>query len=206
LEAGIEWLKNLEGCPIHFNLIQTTSLSGKWDWSNTKLVARSDVFPFKGPAKVGGPRLISEEKLQNRRGQILSFIGTSGLSNTQKIIIGVVPFISLCILIGGIWRSWRIHWKRKLEREKAKADRNMGNDTPQELCGDTDMNRHEIGVNQIPVEGDYDSYLRELEDSNPAAKELDSPDRPAVELEGEPLGSNWRDFKAIPVITVDSPK
>jgi hypothetical protein len=77
---------------------------------------------------------------------------------------------------------------------------------PTELSGDNNMERHEIGGGDKPIEGDYDTHFMELENCKLAAEELDTAEMPVVELEGDTLVANPTKFENVPVITVDSPK
>jgi hypothetical protein len=215
-------MKILEDCPYHFNLIQINPVRGKWEWGAQKLIARSDNFPFKGAAKVGEPQSLPEDQLKSRRAQLLQSTTTSKLSRTEKIVIGVVPFISLCVLVGGLWRFWWLPRKRnKLGKETEKSDAGIPPDldgsenippeldgsenVPPELDGSQNIERYEMGDNEKRYEGDYDTYIRELEDYKPAASELDAANVPVAELEGSPR-TDWKDFKDVPKIIVDSPR
>jgi hypothetical protein len=176
-------MKTLYDCPIHFNLLETAPMSGKWDWSPIKLIARSDKFVFKGSTKLGQPRYISQQKLAERLAQLPK--NKNRLSVLEKVVIGIVPVISLIFLLGAIWRLWWLPHKRKKIAEKGGTEN--GGDMPAELKRSEDQDAHELESedSQKAIEVDYDTYIRELGDGKPAARELDdTPNTPIAELDG----------------------
>jgi hypothetical protein len=173
----------LYDCPIHFNLLQRGSTASKWEWSELKLIARSQSFLYKGPTKVGSTRYLAPEKLANRSSRI-PVNKNHGLPSKTKLIIEIaVPLASLALFIVSAWTVW---WalKRGKEHGKAHQKSETGTAMPPELKGNE---RYEMDGGHHRHEADGDNFWRELEDKNPAATELETT---IAELDGNPVRSN----------------